>query len=316
MNFLKKGPELKLSTIKVPDFLLDVYLDLKERHLLPVAAVLLVSIVVVPFALTQSGGSEESESGGAGASGAAAVEGSGQLVAESAPNLRKYQRRLSHLTAKDPFVQQYVERETGGEVSTSEPEAATPSAETGVSGSETSIPSYESSSPEPSFPSTPSPESGSEPSTSPTPTNPSEPSEEPQGDLKWFSYAIDVRVVTHGPTSSLASTDAESETESEPKTEPESTVRHNLPELTMLPSRKTPAITYMGSTSDGKKALMLISSDVKAIFVYGNSGKTYTIELREIQLVRSDKINRAPLGEPSKPQQENRDKISERVARR
>src|SRR4051812_48827711 len=109
MNFLKKGPELKLSAIKVPDFLQDLYYDLKERHLLPVVAVLLIAIVVVPFALTQSGESEEPpESGGATASGAGAGEASGQLVAQSAPRLRKYQRRLSHLTAKDPFVQQYV----------------------------------------------------------------------------------------------------------------------------------------------------------------------------------------------------------------
>ena len=329
MNFLKKGPELKLSAIKVPDFLLDLYLDLKERHLLPVVAVLLIAIVVVPFALTQSGESEEAaESGGATASGAGAVEGSGQLVAQSAPQLRKYQRRLSHLTAKDPFVQRYVERETGGEVSTTEPEVEAGSPEASAPSSEVSVPSYESSSPEPSFS-----EPASEPSPSPAPTNPTEPSEEPQGDLKWFSYAIDVRVVTRGSASDSSSAESESSDESEPNSDPKSTVRHNLPELTMLPSRKTPAITYMGSTRDGKKALMLVSSDVKAIFgdarcvigsqtcqllamepelpetfVYGATGKTYTIELREIHLVRSDKINRAPLGEPEEKESDSEPK--------
>lgn len=338
MNFLKKGPELKLSAIKVPDFLLDLYLDLKERHLLPVVGVLLVAIVVVPFALTQSGSSEETEAGGAAASGAGAAEGAGQLVAQSAPPLREYKRRLSHLTAKDPFVQQYVERETGGEVSTSEPGSGATSTESSLPGSsssssEFSAPSYEPSSSEPSLPITPSPGPSSEPSPVPAPTNPTEPSEEPQGNLKWFSYAIDVRVVTRGPASNLADTEPPSGAESEPSPEPESTIRRNLPELTMLPSRKTPAITYMGSTRDGKKALMLVSSDVKAIFgdarcvigsqtcqllamepelpetfVYGNGGKTYTIELREISLVRSDKINRAPLGEPSKQQQEDGEK--------
>jgi hypothetical protein len=328
MNFLKKGPELKLSAIKVPNFLLDIYYDLKERHLLPVAAVLLLAIVVVPFALTQSGPSEEPEAEGAVASGAAAVEGSGQLVAQSAPRLREYKRRLSHLTAKDPFLQQYVERETGAEVTTTEPEAAT-STEATVPGTEFSSGAPESFSAEPSIPTSPSPEPAYEPppsSTPPTsnPTTPSEPQDEPQGeDLKWFSYAVDVRVVTHGPVSESSSTEPNPGAESDPAEKPESTIRHNLPELTMLPSRKTPAITYMGSTSDGKKALMLVSSDVKAVFgdarcvigsetcqllamepelpqtfVYGTSGKTYTIELRKIDLVRSDKINRAPLGEP------------------
>ena len=81
-------------------------------------------------------------------------------------------------------------------------------------------------------------------------------------------------------------------------------MRRNLPELTMLPSRETPAIIYMGSTKDGKKALMTVSSDVQAIFgdakcvlgsetcqllvmepglpetfVYGGDGRTYKIEL-------------------------------------
>ena len=59
MNFLKKGPELKLSEIKVPRFLEDLYLDLKERHLLPVTAILLVGIVAVPFVLGQSSDAPE-----------------------------------------------------------------------------------------------------------------------------------------------------------------------------------------------------------------------------------------------------------------
>ena len=324
MNFLKKGPELKLSGIKVPDFLQDLYYDLKERHLLPVAAVLLLAIVVVPFALTQSDHSEEGTgSAGAVASGASAAEGSDQLVAQSAPRLRKYQRRLSHLTAKDPFLQQYVERETSaGETSNVSSEGGTPSSESSLPGSEGSGSSPETFTPEPSSSTPPSSLPETEPSPTPSPANPTEQGSEPTGNLKWFSYAIEVRVVTHDQTPDPSS----AESLSDPK--PKATVRQSLPELTMLPSRDTPALTYMGSTKDGKKALMLVSSDVKSIFgdarcvigsqtcqliamepelpetiVYGNSGKTYTIELRKIELVRSDKINRAALGEPPKDEE-------------
>jgi hypothetical protein len=320
MNFLKKGPELKLSEIRVPDFLLDPYYDLKERHLLPVAAVLLIAIVVVPIALTQSGPTEEEEPISRGAiAGASSAEGSGQLVAQSAPRLRKYQRRLAHLTAKDPFVRHYVEH------TATKPEAsAASSSEGGTSGSESSgsvEPGFTESSPSSSAPPV-------ETSPGPTPSNPSGPEGEPgspQGDLKWFSYAIDVRVISHGSASASASASAEPK----PGAEPKSTVRHNLPELTMLPSRETPALIYMGSTKDGKKALMLVSSDVKAIFgdarcvlgsqtcqllalepelpetiVYGATGKTYTVELRKIHLVETSKINRAPLGEAPKQGEE------------
>lgn len=334
MNFLKKGPELKLSGIKVPDFLLDIYYDLKERHLLPVAAVLLIAIVVVPIALTQSGPTEEETPISPGAiAGASSAEGSGQLVAQSAPRLRKYQRRLAHLTAKDPFVRHYVERTAKG------PEASTAtSSGTGSTSSE----SASSVEPEYTESSAPSYTPPVETSPGPTPSNPSnaesEP-ESPQANLKWFSYAIDVRVVSHGSASASVSTESEPGVEAEPGAEDgssaagKSTVRHNLPELTMIPSRETPALVYMGSTKDGKKALMLVSSDVKAIFgdapcvlgsqtcqllamepelpetiVYGATGKTYTIELRKIRLVETSKINRAPLGESPKQGEEESEK--------
>ena len=131
------------------------------------------------------------------------------------------------------------------------------------------------------------------------------------GDLTYFSYAIDVRVVPGGSQDGGGGGNAQ--------------VRRNLPELTMLPSRDTPAVVYMGSTKDGKKALMLVSSDVQAIFgdgkcvlgsdtcqllamepgvpetfVYGGAGRTFKIELLKIHLVTTDKLNRAPLGKPKK----------------
>ena len=63
MNPLKKGPELKLPDkmpkLKAPKFLADIYADLRERHLLPLVAVLLIAIVAVPIALSESGGEEE-----------------------------------------------------------------------------------------------------------------------------------------------------------------------------------------------------------------------------------------------------------------
>lgn len=285
MNFLKKGPELKLSGIKVPGFLQDVYYDLKDRHLLPVAAVLVVAIVAIPIALSQkgSGGVEASEVGEAGTAQISTSAQSGQLVAKAAPGLRDYRRRLEHRTPQDPFKARYTSPESTGEgtggSSTSEPSSS--------SATETSIPSESTSG---------SGSGGSETTTT-------------HSKLTYYSYAIDVRV-TGGSGS-----------------DKKTTVRHNLPELTMLPSRDTPAIVYMGATKDGKKAVMTVSSDVQAIFgdakcalgsercellvmepglpetfVYGGAGRTYKIELVKIDLVETDKLNRAPLGKPKKKQ--------------
>jgi hypothetical protein len=147
----------------------------------------------------------------------------------------------------------------------------------------------------------------------PVPPSTTEPNGEPTSpkDLTYFSYAIDVRVVPGGSAGGGS------------RGQPQ--VRRNLPELTMLPSRETPAAIYMGSTKDGKKALMMVSSNVEAIFgdgkcvlgsdscqllmmepgvpetfVYGGENRTFKIELLKVHLVTTDKLNRAPLGKPKK----------------
>lgn len=290
MNMLKKGPELNLRDIKVPAFLQDLYYDLKDRHLLPLVALLIVAIVAVPIALGQSG-SEEPEAEGASESAIAAPSvassGSGELVAKATPGLRDYRKRLSRMRAEDPFDQQFDE---DGE-------------ESGSGGGATVIESESGGSP-----SVPTEPSG--PGTSPVPLDENG---EPDPDrLTYFSYAIDVRVVPgNSPNWDGGS--------GKPQ------VRRNLPELTMLPSRETPALIYMGSTKDGKKALMMVSSNVEALFgdakcvlgsdscqlllmepgvpetiVYGGEGRTFKIELLKVHLVTTDELNRAPLGKPKK----------------
>ncbi len=291
MKMLKKGPKIKLSELKVPDFALDLYYDLRDRHLLPLAVILIVAIVAVPIALSQSGSEDpeaESAAAPAVAGASAASASSGVLVAKSAPGLRDYRRRLRRMEAKDPFKQQYSAEE--GESASNGSGGGDESA---GSGDETYVP-----------PSTPSTEPNGEPV--------------PGTKLTYYSYAIDVRVVPG------ASQDGDTQAG-------EATVRRNLPELTMLPSRDTPAAIYMGSTRDGKKALMLISSNVDAIFgdgkcvlgsdscqllamepgipetfVYGGAGRTFKIELLKVHLVTTDKLNRAPLGKPKNKNGDNK----------
>lgn len=296
MNFLKKGPELKLSAlkeIKVPGFVQDVYYDLKDRHLLPIAVILLVALVAVPIALSQSSSETEEPAGEASASTSAtgAEARSGELVAKAAPGLRDYRRRLNHLRAKNPFIQQY----TGGGAGSGAVESSSESTSSGSTEESASTESF-------------SPESANTPTESSSGGGGGEPS---QSGLKYYSYAIDVRVSAGGSQEQAKGKDSAPD------------VRRNLPELTMLPSRETPAIVYMGSTKDGKKALFVVSSDVESAFgdakcvlgstscqmiamepglpetfVYGGSNKTYKIELLKIHLVETKDLNRAPLGKP------------------
>lgn len=284
MNMLKKGPELKMPDLKVPDFLLDIYYDLRERHLLPLVAILLVALVALPIVL--SSGSDSSEPEAAVATPSTAVRTNKLVVAKAAPGLREYKKRLAG-TPKDPFKQQYTEAEGSadegvGSASSSEESSAT------IESSESSGASIE-------------------PTETPGTIPPSEGNGEPAegGHLQYFSFAIDVRVT---PGSS-------------DEKKPAATVHHDLPDMTMLPSRAVPALTFVGVTKDQKNAVMLVSDRVTGLFgdakciegtercqlialepgipetvVYGANSRTYRIELMKLRLLKTDKLNVAPLG--------------------
>jgi len=301
MNLPKKGPELKLSELKVPDFVYDLYYDLKERHLLPLVAVLAIAVVVVPIALSSSTGDSGEDTPVATPS-VAGSEASTLTVAESAPGLREYSRRLKDARALDPF------RASSEAAAASE---AAPVAETPTAVSET--PTAPEVTESPSYTPVETPIESMPPVTYPT---------GPEGsgttvtetETKYASLTVDLRIVTvpHGDKARASA---------KPSTE----IRRELPELTMLPSREAPAAVFMGTSSDGKKALLLVSSDVQSIFgdgqcivgsetcqllaleagvpetfVYGKQAKTYRIEILKISKNLSSKPRKAPLGKPKK----------------
>jgi hypothetical protein len=316
MNWLKKGPDLKLSDLHVPNFLYDLYYDLKERHLLPLVVLLLVAMVAAPiyFKKKSTPDDEPVTTAPAVATESDASTGATLTVAQSRPGLRDPHRRLKHAHALDPFASPAAassasaepsgEGAAPGEGEPSTPVASAPT-ETAASGGESSSPpSYEPLVPvEIHVPPTSS-SSGHAETSGGESTGKAQP--------QYASEAIDVRIVSV-PASS---------TDSGPKhPKPKAQVRRDLPELTMLPARATPAVTYMGVSKDGKKALLLVSSDVASIFgeakcivgsqscqllalepqmpetfVYGPHERTYRIELLKISRTVSAKPRRAALG--------------------
>ncbi|HVW48432.1 MAG TPA: hypothetical protein VHA76_15355 [Solirubrobacterales bacterium] len=322
MKRLKKGPELKLPEPRVPDFLYDLFHDLKERHLLPLVALLLVAIVAAPIYFKQrSDPGEESVASvptivpeSAGTSGGGAL-----TVARSQPGLRDPARRLRHARALDPFAHR-GSSSAGESAGTESTAAATgssagePSAPVAAVPTEATVTGGESSSSSSSEPPAaaetyvPPVSAGGE-----TEAGGGEPSGATR--TRYASEAIDVRVVSVPPA---AGTDA---SETARRAKPKAQVRRDLPELTMLPARATPAVTFMGVSKDGKKALLLVSSDVESIFgearcivgsqscqllalepqlpetfVYGPRERTYRIELLKIHQTLGAKPRRAALG--------------------
>jgi hypothetical protein len=299
MNFLKKGPELKRPEMKIPDFLYDLFYDLKDRHLLPVVALLIAAIIAMPIILKSKSSEAEAEVAPISASASGGEES--LVVAHSTPGLRDPSRRLSHRHAVDPFSQKGASKSSSEgteEVSggPSAPSEAAPVEATGI-GIETETPVESVITPEPSI-EYPTESSSSRPG--PTKT-------------RYANDSIDVRIVAVPGQSPQAA-----------KKKPQAEVRRNLPELTMLPNRSTPAATFMGLSRDGKKVLLVVSSDVVSIFgegtcvigskscqllaleagmpetfVYGPQERRYRIEVLKIEKELSAKPRRAALGATS-----------------
>jgi hypothetical protein len=287
MNMLKKGPDLKLSNLKVPGFLQYIYYDLKDRHLLPLVVLLLVAVVAVPILI---GKNSEIEEAIPPAPIPPAGSNSKLVVAKAAPGLREYDRRFDGEVAHDPFQQQYTGGGKGeGPGSSGEPPTEATIESSGGEGGSESVPSGGSE----------IPESGGAPEEEPD-----------RGQLTYFSWVIDISV-----TPGSGAGEGKSET----------TVRRSQPQYTSLPSRKVPALTYIGVTKDESRVLMLVSDKVTALYgdavcvqgsekcqllamepgfpvtvVYGADSRTYRIELRKIRLVTTDKLNKAPLGKNGK----------------
>ncbi|MDQ3726366.1 MAG: hypothetical protein M3335_10835 [Actinomycetota bacterium] len=246
------GPELKmpnLKNVKVPSFFSDLFYDLRDRRLLPLVGLVLAAIVAVPF-LLGGGGSPEPEPVPVDLG--AEVDPAAKLtVVEAQPGLRDYRRRLKGRTPTNPFQQRYT-----GSVT---PEGQLPNADTGVStppeesggggGGGVSSPPVSEIPTEP-VPVEPAPESSPPPSDGGS----GDVGGEPTGELKLFTFAIDVRIIR---TQSKADGSKE-------KSEPET--REEVIPPAPLPSAKSLAVTYMGISPKTEKPLFLVSDDVEAIY--------------------------------------------------
>jgi hypothetical protein len=296
---LKKGPELKMPELKVPDFLFDLFYDLRDRRLLAPIALVIVAIAAVPFLL--GGGAEESAAPAGDGAATSAVEGETAraatlTVVEATPGLRDYRKRLSARQPTNPFKQRY----TSPDVDSAELNPQSGSAST--AGTVTVSGSSESTTVQTA------PTAPSSPSSTPSPS-PSTPAADGNGksQLTFFTWAIDVRIVKS------------SGEEADPGWGEEPSVKREVLAQTPLPGEKAPVVTYMGlsrkaAEKDAARALLLVSEDVKSVsgeakclargeieqdacqlvevepgvpvtFIYGANETRYRLKLLNVELV-------------------------------
>jgi hypothetical protein len=111
----RPGPELKMPEVKAPQFLGDLYWDLRDRRLLPLVALVVVAIVAVPFLLGGKSDKVRPPVAGVSAPAAGARPGGAALIAVKAnPGLRNYHDRLDHRSPNNPFKQRFTAPQTAG----------------------------------------------------------------------------------------------------------------------------------------------------------------------------------------------------------
>lgn len=234
-----------MSDLKVPDFLVDLYWDLRDRHLLPLVALVLVAIVATPFLL--GGGSKQSPPNGpsAGASVAPSPEpiSSHLTVVQAKPGLRDYHKRLHHDTPKNPFRQHFTSPDLkgaklgGGE----EESASSSSSSTSSSSTSTTVTKTEGS-------------NGTTKTEVTTETNGGGKSLEETPGLTLFAFAIDVKI-----TKTTSTADGG-------KNQGEPQVRHRVIPPAPLPGEKEQVATYMGISPKTRLPFFLISNAVTGVF--------------------------------------------------
>lgn len=233
-----KGPDLKMPELKVPDFLNDLYYDLRDRRLLPLIALVVVAIAAVPFLL--GGDSEEVsvQAPGAAALGSPPAKASELTVVEATPGLRDYHQRLGDRSPTDPFKQRYtslpesaqaqsVETTTGGEGDASSAGTVTESTTTAPEGSSAGS-------------------GGADGGTGGGGNGGG-------GGARLIEFVFDVQI-----SHSQKTADGGQE-----MSEPE--VRRRVPTLAQLPGKKAPVVTVAGINFHNGKVWFLVSNDVSSL---------------------------------------------------
>jgi hypothetical protein len=287
--------------VKAPDFLLDIYYDLRERRLLPVVALVVVAILAVPFLLGRDSEAPELPPPSSGALGAPSdVDGARLTVVESTPGLRDYRKRL-HGTPTDPFIQKYTGVPATSQLkSTGEGEGEAVSAGGGESTAGTEAPA--STGGGESSPGSSGGSGSAPPSTGGGDGGGGNDGSKPP---RLIEFVFDVQISHTVPTPDGG----------EKMSEPEA--RHKVRTLTSLPSKKVSVVTTGGVNFHNGKVYLLVSDDVKSLdgdfvciarapgglcelleielgfpleLVYEPSGSRYRIKVTKIDAVYDGKV--------------------------
>jgi hypothetical protein len=238
---MSRFPTLTLPT----SFFRNVYADLVERRLLPLAALLVLALVAVPLVLAKS--MPNAPFASAAPAPHTSIPSSEAAVSLMSPDGDK--SRLNGLKANNPFLQRKVARRAAPTVHAASGATGAGPATASSSGSTSS--STGSSSPSPAS-STSSSGGSSSGASSPSPSSSSPSSGASHKAVtpvkhagEATRYRVPVAVLRFGRAGHRGA-------------------RSSLDSLSSLPRGHTPVVVYVGMLGDGKTAEFLVASHVKA----------------------------------------------------
>ena len=266
-----------MRKLETPQFLVDLYRDLRDRRLLLPSLLLVVALIAVPVGLSHSASSATAPPSAASPAGSKPTSAEpAVLVADT--GIRSYRRRLAALKSKNPFQRHFalpkLHSGNGGGLAPATPAPSTPPV--------SSTPSTPV--PPPSTPTTSTPTATTTTTQTVTVTKPA-----PKPVKRFFEYRVDLKVGLPGQLKK----------------------REGVKRLTVLPHQSRPVIVFLGQTADGSGAVFSVSSDVASVdgtgtcipapaqcqyltmkpgddetFDYTPDGKTYELKLLGIRRVR------------------------------
>jgi hypothetical protein len=286
------GPELQM-----PKFVTDLYADLRDRHLLPLVALLIVAIIAAPLLLAGGGDAEPAAITPAGVEGE--TKEAGLTVVPAEDGLRNYKRRLGHRNPLDPF-----RRPPEAEASKGESSSSGTNSNSGSEGGSESASSVESSSSagqevitttvggvttEKVESSSSEPErqhhkqnksgqtesSGGEATeaseateaTSPEPTTPSTPE---VSESSKPAESTRTEASNGGTSESSAAKEVSAVVgytiDAEAGFVPKTSEKTGITPMTKLPNKKHPLVLFIGLSKNHKRALFLMTSNVTAYY--------------------------------------------------
>lgn len=234
-----KAPELKRPELRTPALLADFYYDLRDRHLLPLVALVLVATAATPFLLGNDREERfEPPAGGGPSAGVAAVgaRGASLTVVAAEPGLRDYRKRLDGRSPSNPFKQQY----TGLPKSARLQSTSTSSSSEGSSTTGAATVEVESG-------------HGGSGGGSGSGGSPGGGANPPSSGVRLYEFVFDVQISHAEPTADGG------QKMSEPQ------VRHGVEVLTQLPGKKTPVVTLGGVNLHNGNVYFLVSDEVRSL---------------------------------------------------